>query len=137
MSVYFIQAGRYIKVGYSQNPERRFRRLFASATAYTAPKDTPRNLASRRLLKTIGGDQNTEHLIHAALGDYCVSGEWYIDEPELREWIASASPGPPSSSPAPRSGPTPPSSRCRCSPRWSSSRRCASSSAPKPPGRRY
>lgn len=92
MSVYFIECGRYIKVGYSADPERRYRRLFASATRYGAPRDVPKDLASRRLLKVIDGDTTTEGLIHAALGDYCVTGEWYIDEPELRAFVDTVEP---------------------------------------------
>ena len=87
MSVYFIQAGRYVKVGFSDNPERRFRRLFASNTAYSSPHDVPRDLASRTLLKVIDGDKNAEARIHIALDQFRVGTEWFIDEPELRAFI--------------------------------------------------
>lgn len=87
MSVYFIECGRYIKIGFSQDPERRCARLFASATRYGAPRDVPMDLASRRLVKVIDGSKNTEALIHDALGDWCVSGEWYIDDAELRAFV--------------------------------------------------
>ena len=50
MSVYFIQLGRYLKVGYSETPERRHRRLFSGTTSYSAPWDCPRGLADRTLL---------------------------------------------------------------------------------------
>lgn len=90
MSVYFIRAGRYIKVGYSTNPERRFRRLFASGTRYTAPEDCPTALADRELLRHIDGDASTEARIHEALSDFAVGLEWFIDEPEVRAFIATA-----------------------------------------------
>lgn len=90
MSVYFIRAGRYIKVGYSTNPERRFRRLFASGTRYTVPEDCPTGLADRELLRYIDGDTGTEARIHEALSDFAAGLEWFIDEPEVRAFIATA-----------------------------------------------
>ena len=92
MSVYFIQAGRYVKVGFSDNPERRCRRLFASNTRYSCPADVPLDLASRRLLKVIDGDKDTEARIHAALDQFCVGTEWFIDEPELRAFVDAVQP---------------------------------------------
>ena len=93
MSVYFAQVGRYIKIGYSENPERRVRRLFASETRYGAPKDAPTSLAERTLLKVIDGGEGTERAVHLALDDFRVMGEWFIDEPEVRDFIATAEGG--------------------------------------------
>ena len=89
MSVYFAQVGHYIKIGYSENPERRVRRLFSSDTRYGAPEDCPRDLASRHLIRAIDGTKDDEGRIHRALDDFCVGLEWYVDEPALREYIAT------------------------------------------------
>lgn len=90
MSVYFAEVGPYIKIGFSRNPERRVRNLFASTTRYSAPADTPMDLASRRLIRAIKGDKGTEFQIHRALEDFNVGTEWFANEPELREWIDAA-----------------------------------------------
>lgn len=88
MSVYFAEVGRYIKIGYSQNAERRVLHLFASETRYGAPKDAPTTRAGRRLLKVIDGNECTERAVHLALDDFRVMGEWFIDEPEVRAFMA-------------------------------------------------
>ena len=87
MSVYFAQVGHYVKVGYSANPERRVRRLFSSAT--NPPADAPRDLASRHLIRAIEGGYRDEQEIHRALSDFCVGSEWYVDEPEVRAFVAT------------------------------------------------
>lgn len=93
MSVYFAQVGGYIKVGSSDNPERRVRRLFSSNTRYCKPDDCPTDLASRRLLLAIPGGLNTEWACHAALDDYRVVGEFFIDEPGVRDFMKRAAAG--------------------------------------------
>lgn len=92
MSVYFAQVGPYIKIGYSANPERRVRNLMASGTRYTAPADTPLDEGSRRLIRYIDGELATEQAIHVALQDFTLGLEWYVDEPEVRDFIATAEP---------------------------------------------
>lgn len=86
MSVYFARVGRYIKVGFSENPERRAARLFASATRYGAPKDIGAG-TPRELIGFVPGHLNEERTAHAALNDFRVTGEWFIDEPEVRDYI--------------------------------------------------
>jgi hypothetical protein len=93
MAVYFAQVGRYIKVGYSASPERRVRNLFRSGTSKSAPADCPRDKASRRLLAVIPGSLDTEHACHVALDDFAVGGEFFVDEPEVRHFIAEAKRG--------------------------------------------
>lgn len=90
MSVYFVKVGDHIKIGFSRNPERRIRNLFASATRYAAPAGTPTTLADREVLGIIPGSTATERLIHAALDDFAVGAEWFVDEPEVRELIERA-----------------------------------------------
>lgn len=90
VSVYFAQAGRYIKVGCSDNPERRVRRLFSSDTRYSRPADCPVELSERRLLLVIPGWTDREGECHRALDDFRVVGEFFIDEPGVREFMARA-----------------------------------------------
>lgn len=86
MSVYFAQVGRYIKVGYSENPERRVRNLFKSETRYGAPRDVTTD-SPRHLIAAVPGELADEFAAHRALDDFRVSGEWFLDEPEVRTYI--------------------------------------------------
>lgn len=89
--VYFAEVGPYIKVGFSRNPQRRVERLFSSAT--TPPEGTPRDRASRRLLKIVPGDLSDERAMHAALSDFCVDREWFLNEYAVRRFIDAVRPG--------------------------------------------
>lgn len=86
MSVYFARVGRYIKVGYSANPERRVANLFKSATRYSAPRDIDA-ATPRTLLGYVPGRLNEERTAHAALRDFRVQGEWFLDEPWARTYV--------------------------------------------------
>lgn len=92
MSVYFIKVGRYLKVGYSSDPERRCKNLWRSTTRYSRPWDLSLN-EPRELLLAIEGDKTTEHWVHDALDDFRSNGEWFIDEPEVRVFMAWAAAG--------------------------------------------
>lgn len=86
MSVYFIKVGRYIKVGFSDNPQRRALKLWQSGTRYTRPWDLP--LAEvPELLLAVDGDKSDEHFCHLALWDYGAGLEWFVDEPGVREFM--------------------------------------------------
>lgn len=87
MSVYFIRAGRYVKVGYSDNPARRFRRLFSGTTSYTAPWDCPRGLADRTLLGFVPGGKDSERAAHNALEDFGVGCEFYLAEEPVLDYV--------------------------------------------------
>lgn len=89
--VYFAEVGPYIKVGYSTNPERRVERLFSSAT--TPPQGTPRDKASRRLLRAIPGDLSDEHAFHVSLANFRVEREWFLNEYVVRRFIDAVKPG--------------------------------------------
>ena len=93
MSVYFALVGDHIKIGHSDNPERRVRRLFSSATRYGAPAETSTALADRVTLRVIPGDLGDERAVHEALRDFAVGNEWFANEPEVREYIADLTPG--------------------------------------------
>lgn len=90
MTVYFAVAGPYVKIGYSQNPERRVARLFCSATP--RPHDCPTGRGSRQLIRTIDGDKHVEAAIHRALDDFCVGAEWFAYGPPVADFIASVEP---------------------------------------------
>lgn len=87
MSVYFIKVGGYFKVGYSDDPSRRFDRLHTSGTRYTFPADASIRLEDRELYKVIAGSKSDEHAIHLALDSFSVGLEWFLDEPPLRAFI--------------------------------------------------
>lgn len=90
MSVYFIKIGRYVKVGFSENPERRMARLWSSGTRYGRPWDLSLD-EPREMLLVIDGDKRVEWRCHTALSDYWAGGgEWYVDEPGVREFMESA-----------------------------------------------
>ena len=89
MSVYFIRLGQYVKVGYSDNPEQRFRRLFSGTTSYTAPWDCPRGLADRTLLGYVRGSKDDEGAAHRALEDFLVGCEFYLAEQPVLDYAAA------------------------------------------------
>lgn len=91
MSVYFIRAGRYFKIGFSEEPGRRFAGLHQGSARYTFPADAPLALAERELYRVIEGSRSREAAIHLALGDFSVGLEWFLDEPALRVFIDSLS----------------------------------------------
>lgn len=80
MSVYFIRLGQYVKVGFSNEPERRFRRLFSSTTAYTAPWDAPRALADRTLLGHVHGTKDDEARARC---------EFYVAEQPVLDYVGA------------------------------------------------
>lgn len=87
-SVYFIQVGKYVKVGISENPERRCERLFSSSTQYAAPWDCPKERPARRLLGYVPGRLGDEFAAHQALSDFAVGCEFFIDEQPVRDYMA-------------------------------------------------
>lgn len=91
MSVYFAKIDRYIKIGFSENPERRVARLWQSGTRYGRPWDCP--MAEPVLLLAINGDKPLEARCHEALSDYYATREWFIDEPGVRDFMAQAERG--------------------------------------------
>jgi T5orf172 domain-containing protein len=84
MSIYAARLGRYIKIGYSRNPEKRI-------LAIRKTTRRPNHLAGGRpdLVKVAPGDIFLEYWIHTALRAHSVAGEWYLDTPALREFLAT------------------------------------------------
>ena len=87
MSVYFVRAGRYFKVGFSDDPERRFARLHRGNTRYTFPIDASLLACDRELYRVVDGEKYDEARIHLALDDYSVGLEWFTDAPQVRSFI--------------------------------------------------
>lgn len=87
MSVYFIRVGRYFKIGTTEDVEQRFANLHRSGTRYTFPADAPVAIEDRELYKVIPGFLATERSVHAALEDFAVGLEWFVDEPPLRAFV--------------------------------------------------
>lgn len=93
MTVYFIACAGFIKVGFSDDPEKRTKNLFKSTSRYTAPRAVYAARGTQELIATIGGTKNTERAMHNALDDFYAGCEWFVDEPQVREFAATATPG--------------------------------------------
>lgn len=65
MSVYFIRAGNYIKIGYADDPRKRLKELQTG---------NPNKL---ELLGSIPGDVSREKEVHHIFSDFRVNGEWF------------------------------------------------------------
>lgn len=87
MSVYFIRVGRYFKVGYSDDPDRRFHNLHKGGTRYTFPADVSIKVEDRDLYKVVDGWKDVEQCIHLALDNYAVGLEWFLAESPVLEFI--------------------------------------------------
>ena len=76
--VYFVGAPGRIKVGYTQNPERRLRTL-----RHVDMEDLV-------IIAVIDGTRKTEKLIHAELAKYHLRGEWFKDCSDVHAIIDNA-----------------------------------------------
>ena len=84
MAVYVIECAGLLKIGYSEDPERRTAKLFQSTSRYTAPKVAYAARGTQRLAFVIGGaTKQDERSIHNALEDYGIGCEWFVDEPAV------------------------------------------------------
>lgn len=84
MSVYFAQAGPYIKVGYSADPMSRMTTVTRSGKR---PDDLP-HCAETHPLGWIPGDIYREMELHVRFNDRRAAGEWFsLDLDEVRELI--------------------------------------------------
>lgn len=86
-SVYFIRLGKYLKVGCSYNPERRFKNLFSSSTNYAAPWDCSKARADRELLGHVPGYLDQERRAHRALEMFDVGCEFFLAEPLALDYV--------------------------------------------------
>lgn len=87
MSVYFVQFGPYVKVGYSSNPARRIEQIHQKASN---PTKRARHEAfpplvgwfEPKVLKVISGDRGTESQAHSVMREQRYMGEWFHATPE-------------------------------------------------------
>ena len=92
MSVYFIACGGFIKVGFSEDPERRVANLFRSGSRYSAPRAAYEARGTQQLIGFVAGTKTTERAMHLALEDFAAGCEWFVDEPAVREFAATCTP---------------------------------------------
>lgn len=86
MSVYFARVRGYIKVGYSANPIQRSSSITWSKGLH--PADVQRG-DSVDLIGWFPGDRRIERLAHAALDAHLVTGEWFNDCADVRDYLRS------------------------------------------------
>lgn len=88
MSVYFIEAGPYMKIGFSDDP-------IARAESVTRlgkrPDDLPRE-AAVELIGWIPGDRKAEARMHQRFARLRVAGEWFWSEREQAAELIWADP---------------------------------------------
>lgn len=82
--VYFISAGRRIKIGQSLNPELRVKSIRGGSVQMPKGLDPSR----ARLLATEPGGQAREQELHRQFAHLRVAGEWFDNAPELKEYIS-------------------------------------------------
>ena len=85
MSVYFARVGRYMKIGYSKDPIKRSATITTGAAKHR-PADVERN-EDVDLVGWLPGDRRAERDAHMALGRKHVMCEWFIDCPEVRDYL--------------------------------------------------
>jgi hypothetical protein len=82
--VYFIQAGRRVKIGQSQNPDKR---LHSIRTGYSTKKPDGLNTSNAKLLAVEPGGLERERELHIQFAHLRVAGEWFDKGPELKTYI--------------------------------------------------
>lgn len=88
MSVYFIEAGPYMKIGFSDNP---IARSGTVTRLGKRPDDLPFE-AEADLIGWIPGDRTTEHEMHKVFAKIRVAGEWFWSERKIVETVIWADP---------------------------------------------
>jgi hypothetical protein len=86
MSVYFAEAGGYVKIGYSADPASRMTTVTRNGTR---PADLPYGTRAT-LLGWIPGDRKREASLHRRFVGLWAAGEWFrLDVDEIRDLIWS------------------------------------------------
>lgn len=75
--IYAIQSGEFVKIGFSDTPNKRLRAIQVSSPVKCI------------LLGVMEGTMGTEDLIHKRFSSIRVQGEWFRLTPELKAWIGS------------------------------------------------
>lgn len=88
MSVYFAQAGAYIKIGYSGDPISRVATVTMNGRR---PETLPRG-AEATLLGWVPGNRELEAELHRRFAADHVAGEWFYLDPEVARGAIWADP---------------------------------------------
>lgn len=78
MSVYFVEAGPYMKIGYSADPTQRIESVTRTGAR---PDDLPKN-AEADLIGWIPGGRERESELHKRFAGVRVASEWFWSERE-------------------------------------------------------
>ena len=84
--VYFIEAGEYIKIGYSRDPISRLSQIRKGGSAIA-----PEGLATggARILAVEQGGMEQEKALHKRFAEYRAAGEWFAKNDRLAHYIKS------------------------------------------------
>lgn len=86
--VYFIKAGRRIKIGYSQSPEKRLAQI-RGGHGCIIPMNL--NTANAKIIATEDGGPERERELHKQFKHLQNAGEWFWAAPDLNDYIKSIS----------------------------------------------
>ena len=86
--VYFLRCGPYVKIGYSVHPRTRLNQL-RNGDDTKCPEGIDRK--SIALVTTEPGGRNREYELHQQFKHLHHWGEWFMEAPELTEYIESVS----------------------------------------------
>ena len=93
MSLYVIECANLLKIGYSENPERRTAFLFRSTSRYSAPRAAYEARGTQRLVHVVpGATKPDERMVHLALDDYAIGCEWFVNEPAVLDLVRTFKP---------------------------------------------
>lgn len=81
--VYFVRAGRRVKIGHSRNPENRLKTIRSGSCKHPAGLD----MSNARIVATEPGGQAREYQLHQQFAHLREAGEWFRGSPELTEYI--------------------------------------------------
>jgi hypothetical protein len=82
--VYFVKAGRRIKIGQSLDPELRVKSIRSGSVQMPKGLDP----SNAKLLATEPGGQRREQELHRQFAHLRVAGEWFNNGPELKIYIS-------------------------------------------------
>lgn len=93
MSVYAISCAGLLKIGFSDDPQKRTANLFKSSSRYAAPVAAFAARGTQTLAVVIErATKCDERAIHEALDDFSIGAEWFVDEPPVRDLLAAFKP---------------------------------------------
>ena len=93
--MYAVQCGRYMKIGYTTDLEKRLYALNTKARGCRHPVDLPREEPAI-LVGRVAGDLRVERALQSAFAERIAFGEWYYRDDFLDRWAAGLEQGIPS-----------------------------------------